>query len=271
MRHITAVLFLGWMTASSALSGWSCGDFHLDPMVYCQLYGWQELEEGAWNFLLLGDAWKSSGESAQAVIEHEAVLWGLDQLQRQMSRLPTGSTIVWQMSVAIDLPDGSVMGAYLEPPPAPILEEISRFAERYHIKFFGPLRSCKGAVRGSPPGAPQRPQSTARDLYSWRHSRDEWSFRVLPGDLRTTRSVKELFSDSKAWRGLDRLQKELSKLPSGSRVTWRLDLVLELPSGSRVRACVDPPPVSALDEVRHLANAHQIEVAGPYSPCCSGP
>ncbi|HEY4949463.1 MAG TPA: hypothetical protein VIH88_03930 [Candidatus Acidoferrales bacterium] len=99
------------------------------------------------------------------------------------------------------------------------------------------------------------------ELYSWQGSRArEWNFCILYNTSRE-KTVKEVLNKKTAIRGLDELKKKISDLPPGSKIIWRDELIVD---GHRQKGSekLAYPPEDVVQEVRHVARAHDIEMPG---------
>jgi hypothetical protein len=99
------------------------------------------------------------------------------------------------------------------------------------------------------------------ELYSWQDSgTKEWNFCILYNTSRE-KAVKEVFNRKTVIRGFDELKKKISDLPAGSKIIWRDELTVNghQQNGSQK---LKYPPEDAVQEVRHVAQAHNIEILG---------
>ena len=98
---------------------------------YYELYSWQE--NGAWEFCL---APSPSGVnlSAKQVFNQKIRLDGVDSLERQISTLPHGSTILWVGRLTGLSSSDTKASHRLDYPSSEIMQQIKNYAEDHNIK-----------------------------------------------------------------------------------------------------------------------------------------
>jgi hypothetical protein len=102
------------------------------------------------------------------------------------------------------------------------------------------------------------------ELYSWQvPGSSEWSFSLLYNTNRN-KTMKEVFNKKTALRGLNQLKVKVSDIPKGSHIVWLDELTF---NGVKVKGSegLKYPPEAVINEVRHYAQAREIEVVGPQT------
>lgn len=101
------------------------------PMGY-ELYSWHG-PNGSWNFSLVPSP---SGVNipAEAVFNKKFLLHGIKALNKEMSRLPAGTTIYWLDRILGNGPKTKKTGR-LSYPPANIIDQIRQTAETLHVEL----------------------------------------------------------------------------------------------------------------------------------------
>jgi hypothetical protein len=99
------------------------------------------------------------------------------------------------------------------------------------------------------------------ELYSWQNQRGGWNFCLLFTTNRQ-KTVEEVFNKKSTLYGLDALKKRISELPIHSNIVWFDRLTL---SGTRVKGSesLRYPPKEIVEEVKHYAAGHNVEISGP--------
>jgi hypothetical protein len=110
------------------------------------------------------------------------------------------------------------------------------------------------------------PVSATYELYSWQTSiGNDWKFCLLPTTSRE-KTVKEVFNEKTALRGVDQIKRKISELPAGSTILW----ASRLPFGNRPKAkgseILKYPPAEVLAELRQYAQERNVEILGPPTP-----
>jgi hypothetical protein len=101
------------------------------PPISYELYSWRE-PNGGWNFCLLPSP---SGVNipAEAVFDKRCLLRGVNGLSQKMSRLPAGVSIYWLDRILGNGPKAEKTES-LGFPPADVIEQVRRYAERRHVE-----------------------------------------------------------------------------------------------------------------------------------------
>jgi hypothetical protein len=101
------------------------------PMGY-ELYSWQP-PDGSWNFSLLPSP---SGVNipADAVFNKKFLLRGVKALNKEISKLPAGTTIYWLDQILGSSPKMKETGI-ISYPPANIIDQVRRTAETFHVEL----------------------------------------------------------------------------------------------------------------------------------------
>ena len=99
---------------------------------YYELYSWQE--NGAWEFCLAPSP--SGGNlSARQVFDKKVRLDGMDNLERQVSSLPQGSTVLWLGRLTGSSSSDTNASHRLSYPPAETIKKVQQYAEAHNIKL----------------------------------------------------------------------------------------------------------------------------------------
>jgi hypothetical protein len=128
------VLLAAWICIAIALcSAQGSNEPPRKPPAGYELYSWQE-PSGSWNFCLLASP---SGVNirAEQVLDKKFLLRGVNGLEREMSKLPVGSTVYWLDHTIPETGPKTKEGERLRYPPANIIEQVRQYAEKCHIKI----------------------------------------------------------------------------------------------------------------------------------------
>lgn len=105
-----------------------------DAVSTYELYSWPN-PQGGWNFCLLHTT--NREKTVQEVLNQQTALRGIDQLKREMFKLPKGSNIVWFDRLTWN--GVKVKGSEnLKYPPKEIIVEVKHYAEVRTMKLVGP-------------------------------------------------------------------------------------------------------------------------------------
>lgn len=101
------------------------------PMGY-ELYSWQEAN-GSWDFCLLPSP---SGVSirAEEVFNKKFLLHGVNGVNRGLSKLPIGATIIWLDRILPEARSKVAESHCLGYPSADIIEQVRRYAATRHLQ-----------------------------------------------------------------------------------------------------------------------------------------
>ncbi len=128
MRLFALILCVVSVCSSQPLPG------SKDSPTWNVLYAWQDLKDQSWSFRLVS-ALKSSGWTVKEIVEGDGVLRGLEQLQKAISKMKPGSTVVWASSLALVLGNGSGIDIHLAPPPESLVEKVRLFCEKQQVEL----------------------------------------------------------------------------------------------------------------------------------------
>jgi hypothetical protein len=96
-----------------------------------ELYSWQE-SSGRWSFSLLASP-SGPNISAEQVFNKKFLLSGVKELRQKISGLPVGTTIFWLDRIT-DTSLETKPGKRLSYPPANIIEQVRRHADKRHVE-----------------------------------------------------------------------------------------------------------------------------------------
>jgi hypothetical protein len=104
---------------------------HTSAQTY-ELYSWRQ-SNGVWNFSLLPSP---SGVNIPAAIvfDQKFVIKGVDQLDRKISKLPDGVTLLWLDRIVSSQSSKAPGGLTLTFPPADIVGQVKRYASKKRIE-----------------------------------------------------------------------------------------------------------------------------------------
>lgn len=102
------------------------------PTLY-ELYSWRDDPNGTWNFCLLPSP---SGvyTPAEAVFSKKFLLRGMNDLKREISKLPTGARIYWFDRILPETAANAKESQRLSYPPQRVIDEVQRYAETHHVQ-----------------------------------------------------------------------------------------------------------------------------------------
>lgn len=106
--------------------------------------------------------------------------------------------------------------------------------------------------------ASARPQTY--ELYSWREANGIWNFSVLPSPSGVDIPTETVFAEKFALRGVDKLRRKISALPSGSKVLWMDRISASKSSQAPGNTNLAYPPASIVEQVKRYAQKKRIEV-----------
>jgi hypothetical protein len=119
------------------------GFAHPSPRLY-ELYSWPQ-SSGIWNFCLLPSP---SGVNIpiETIFNKKFRITGIDQLERKISLLPTGTRIIWMNGItAGQTPTRESSKLVL--PPLHTVEQVKRPAEQYRVQVEVPSQSPAAEMR----------------------------------------------------------------------------------------------------------------------------
>ncbi len=129
MRNLRLIVFALILAAIPAE-----GLAHTSPRLY-ELYSWPQTN-GNWYFSLLPTP--SRGENPVVTIFSKKYRsTGIDQLERKISRLPTGTRIIWMTGIKEDQTP-TRQSRELAMPPLLTVEQVTHYAEQYGVHVQAP-------------------------------------------------------------------------------------------------------------------------------------
>ena len=130
IRQIVLLIALTF-TAIAFCSAQGTDDSLRKPPMGYELYSWQE-PDGSWSFRLLPSP---SGVNVrpEEVFNKKFLLHGVDDLNREISKLPIAATIYWLDLILPGTGPKAKLSERLSYPPAHIIEQVRRYAEKRHV------------------------------------------------------------------------------------------------------------------------------------------
>jgi hypothetical protein len=97
------------------------------------------------------------------------------------------------------------------------------------------------------------------ELYSWQGADGGWNFRLLPSPSGVNIPVEAVFNKKFLLRGVNGLNREISKLPDGATIYW-LDHILGNDPKTKKSGSLSYPPANIIEQVRRHAETRHVEV-----------
>lgn len=113
------------------------GFAHPSPRLY-ELYSWPR-SNGSWNFCLLPSP---SGVNipVETIFNKKFRITGIDQLERKIALLPTGTRIIWINGITAGQTP-TTESSKLALPPLHTVEQVKRYAEEHRVQVQVPSQS----------------------------------------------------------------------------------------------------------------------------------
>jgi hypothetical protein len=130
VRKLLVVL----LACSSVIAACGVAQGTEDIVPTYELYSWPN-PQGGWNFCLLHTT--NREKTVQEVFNEQTTLHGIDELKREMVKLPKRSNVVWFDRLTWN--GVRVKGSEnLKYPPREIVAEVKHYAEIRFMKLVGP-------------------------------------------------------------------------------------------------------------------------------------
>lgn len=97
------------------------------------------------------------------------------------------------------------------------------------------------------------------ELYSWQGADGSWNFSLLPSPSGVNIPAEAVFNKKFLLRGVNGLNREISKLPVGATIYW-LDRILGNGPKTKKSESLSYPPANIIEHVRRHAEARHVEV-----------
>lgn len=102
-----------------------------------------------------------------------------------------------------------------------------------------------------------KPVIRGYELYSWRDTRGDWAFSLLP-NTSSEKTVAVVFGEKNTLHSVEQLECAMAKLPEGEHLFW-FD---RIPSGTGPRAKGSEglmyPPLHVMEEIKRFSKSHGI-------------
>ncbi len=100
-----------------------------------ELYSWELPKETGWNFRLLYTTDRQ--KTREEVFNDQKVLHGIEQLKRELAKLPPSSRVIWYDRLT--LKGAKIKGTeQLKYPPKKIIDEVKHYTDALQISISGP-------------------------------------------------------------------------------------------------------------------------------------
>jgi hypothetical protein len=109
-------------------------------------------------------------------------------------------------------------------------------------------------------GDPLRKPPMAYELYSWRGANGSWNFSLLASPSGVNLRADQVFNKKFLSRGVDGVNREISKVPIGATIYWLDHITPEAGPKTKESESLRYPPADIIEQIRQYADKCHIKI-----------